>query len=284
MPAIEGGKFAINCIIVFSLLILIMYNHLNHIAHLNEQLTQKDNDLAQLRAANNTQVARINNLVTENADLRKNNAELIDQLRNIERKNEQLKVKLSKFKPHPHYKSYTQLVSKSRKQHRKRECKKIFDNVLELMSDISRANINVRLGSENVNFLWKRNQPNQGQGPDDEDTDDLNDTFDVEQSEIFDTDGQYVKPFLRSIIHVMDKHKISHEAYHETRMVTKGFMPPIHLIRKEKSHMSEEIDYIKHPTVCLFIKFYSRKSILINFPTISSTSIIFTQLELIQVR
>ena len=229
-----------------------MYNHVHHIAHLNQAITIKNQEIARLRASDTRHLVTINNLQTEVAEVRNQNRQLLDQLGVIERANEQLKTRLTKLKPKRHYKTYMALSSKGARQHRKREYKTIFDNVLEPMSDISGANINVKIGSENVNFLWKRPQPNQNQQSDDEDDNDL-DMFNVGTSDIFDDEGNFVKPFLRSIVHVMDKHKISHEAYHETRMVTKGFMPPIHLIRNEKKYMSEEIEYIKHPTVCIII-------------------------------
>ena len=221
-----------------------MFNPVNQIAHLNGQITVKNDEIRRLRASNHRHVVQINNLDTQLDQLRTNNNDLLQQIRLLERRNDQMKLQLREVQPAKHYKSYRQLASINGRQHRKREYRSIFDKVLETMSDISRANINVKLGDENVNFLWKRAQPNQAQGHDEVEM------FDAGQSEIFDEDGNYVKPFLRSIIYVMDKHKISHDAYHETRMVTKGFMPPIHLIRQEKSLMSEEIEYIKHPTVC----------------------------------
>ena len=47
----------------------------------------------------------------------------------------------------------------------------------------------------------------------------------------------------------MDKFQISHEAYHELRMVSKNQLPPVRKIATEKKLMSEEIPYMKHPTV-----------------------------------
>ena len=240
-----------------------MYNQINHVAHLNDQIAIKDHEIARLQTSDRRNLIRINNLETEIVGLRDNNRELLLQLETLERNNKQIKGRLKKLKPTAHYKSYTQLASKSGKHHRRREYKKIFDNVLEPMSDISRANINVRMGPENINFLWKRQDPTQNEETDDEDGN-LVEMFDVEQSNIFDPDGNYVKPFIRSIIYVMDKHKISQEAYHETRMVTKGFMPPIHLIRQERSKMSDEIEYIKHPTVCVISYVIINYALLIN--------------------
>ena len=239
-------------VIFVSVHITTMYNQLNHIAHLNDQITFKNNELAQLRASHTRRITEIDALNTDLEVVRNNNVELLNQINALERTNRQLKDRLRQLKPKQHYKSYTDLVSKSGRLHRRREYKTVFSNVLDLMSDISRANISVKLGTENVTFVWRRDAQNNVQGTVNDSEED-EDIFDVSQSDIFDQDGNYVKPFLRSIIYVMDKHKISHEAYHETRMVTKGFMPPIHVIKEEKCSMSEEIPYIKHPTVCIYI-------------------------------
>ena len=125
----------------------------------------------------------------------------------------------------------------------------LFDNLLSHMTDVSTAKLSVTLGDDKVDFLWSRNQANLARMPQQNSDDEENE---ISQADIFDNDGNYRKSYLRSIIYVMDKHKISHEAYHETRMVTNGYMPPIHIIKKQKKDMSEEIDYIKHPTVCNF--------------------------------
>ena len=75
------------------------------------------------------------------------------------------------------------------------------------------------------------------------------DYHDIEYSEFFDHDGKWLKRHVRRLIHVMDSFRISNEAYHEIRMVSKGQLPPIGTIRKEKKIMSHELPYIKHPKV-----------------------------------
>ena len=250
--------------IIIIIIVIDMFNQLNHIAHLNEQLTRKDNELARLRASRTRHLNQIDHLHTQVADFRNDNVDLVNQINTLERRNRDLKEKLTKFQPNHHYKPYSDLASTSGRQNRRKDYRRIFNNVLDTMTDISRANINVYLGGETFNFLWRKNQPDPVPGTDNDDSD--SEIFDVAHSDIFDPEGNYVKPFLRSIIYVMDKHKISHEAYHETRMVTKGFMPPIHIIKEEKSKMSEEIPYIKHPTVCSSkYNFDSFKSASLNY-------------------
>ena len=75
------------------------------------------------------------------------------------------------------------------------------------------------------------------------------DTDHADYSEFVDSEGNWRKRHIRSIINVMDKFRISHEAYHELKMVSKSQLPPIGKIAREKKIMSEELPYLKHPTV-----------------------------------
>ena len=78
---------------------------------------------------------------------------------------------------------------------------------------------------------------------------DEEDFSDIDYSSIFDSDGNWQKRHKRSIIHVMDSYRISHEAYHELRHAGKDHLPPLYQIRNEKILMSDEIPYIRHPSV-----------------------------------
>ena len=89
---------------------------------------------------------------------------------------------------------------------------------------------------------------------DDVDVDDFDDEPDPDPSEneIFDTDGNWNKKFLCQIITVMDKYKISHDAFHELRMVCLGYLPSINRIKSEKSKLSTEVKYTKDQSVSYF--------------------------------
>ena len=76
-----------------------------------------------------------------------------------------------------------------------------------------------------------------------------NDLPDTEYTQIYDAEGNWQKKHIRKLIHVLDSFRISHEGYHELRMVSKGHLPPIWRLMVEKKYMSEEIPYIKHPKV-----------------------------------
>ena len=96
-----------------------------------------------------------------------------------------------------------------------------------------------------------------------------NDNFtDLNYSEIYDSSANWQKSHIRRIIYVMDCFQISHEAYHELRMVSKGHLPPIGRLSKEKKVMSEEIPYHKHPKV----------NICHNFPIKSFTFVAYKYL------
>ena len=77
---------------------------------------------------------------------------------------------------------------------------------------------------------------------------------DIDYSDIYDSCGEWIKNHIRKLINVMDSFRISHEAYHELRMVSKGHLPPISRLAKEKKIMSQEIPHEKHPKVGIFLK------------------------------
>ena len=77
---------------------------------------------------------------------------------------------------------------------------------------------------------------------------------DINFSEIFDCDGNWKKGHIQSLIHVLDCFRISQEAYHELRMVSKGHLTLLCRLSLEKAKMSEEIPYEKVPNVRLPIR------------------------------
>ena len=223
--------------------------------NLNQTLIDKNREIDRLTVQYNREVHTKLTLQETVTRIERENRNLLSEIENLERKSKELQDEMSQFKPPIHYKSYSELHSKSGKQRRRRECRVIFQNLLRNASDITHANISVKLGSDDVNYIWGKEQLHAIRG--DNNVPNLQEFRDEEASDaesldgtIVDVDGNFRSSFLKSIIYVMDKHKISHEAYHEIRMLTKGCMPPLHIIKKAKSKMSEEIDYIKHPTVC----------------------------------
>ena len=227
--------------------------YIQQIANLHQLLNQKTQQINCLRASLHRQVEQKVRIQENLQSVQNDNTRLEGEVDFHRTQCDDLKREICKFKPSSHYKTYNNLQSKSGKLERKRECKKIFQNLLSHMTDVSTAKVTLTLGADKVDFVWSQNQLNvpRPQATSDDDDEEV----EISEKEIFDTDGNYRKSYLRSIIYVMDKHKISHEAYHETRMVTNGYMPPIHIIKREKKDMSEEIEYIKHPTVCKLLIF-----------------------------
>ena len=82
-----------------------------------------------------------------------------------------------------------------------------------------------------------------------EEMDDEDSFEDVNYSEIFDDEGNWRKTHIKRLIHVMDSFRISHQAYHELRMVSKGHLPSLGRITSQKKIMSEKIPYTLHPKV-----------------------------------
>ena len=76
---------------------------------------------------------------------------------------------------------------------------------------------------------------------------------DINHSQIYNSQGQWRIEHIRRLVHVLDNFRISHEAYHELRMVSKGHLPPLSKLAAQKKIMSDKIPYIKHPTVSLYI-------------------------------
>ena len=100
----------------------------------------------------------------------------------------------------------------------------------------------------------------------------LSTPFDLDA--IYNWDGTFLTTHKRGIIHVMDQYKISKEAYHELSMQSKGYLPPIGQIMKEKHLMSDSIPYEKHSSVrcteitdiCSYVMEYATVCILIQLP------------------
>ena len=78
---------------------------------------------------------------------------------------------------------------------------------------------------------------------------------DIDYSDIFDNEGSWNVWHVRQLVHVLDTFRISHEAYHELQMVSKGHLPPIWRLAVQKKLMSDQIPYIKHVSVRFFLLF-----------------------------
>ena len=59
----------------------------------------------------------------------------------------------------------------------------------------------------------------------------------------FDAQCKITEKHKRTIITAMDRHRISHKAYHAMRKAGKQNWPPLNMIKKEKKKMSKEITF-----------------------------------------
>ena len=167
-------------------------------------------------------------------------------------------------------KSFSQAKCDRTKRQRVSEYKDIlFTTINEKIPLCKRAQLTLWLDGKTVNYSWKSKdfkhagtgqiQPVNFQPRFDHSyassklidygSDDDDDLSDIDYSSIFHSEGNWQQKHKRSIIHVMDSYRISHEAYHELRHAGKGHFPPLYQIHLEKIVMSGEIPYIKHPTV-----------------------------------
>ena len=200
---------------------------------------------------------------------------------NLQEDFENLKTKLiflqtEDAKRQPRSKKQWQNINSDRTKCRRLACfKDLLRDTFRSMQVCHRAEVSFWLDTNRIHFSFspsdfnedsndpKRTNHQNAQWPSDhsyatEDRDFTdNDQFqDLDYSEIYDCSGQWKKEHLRKLIYVMDSFRISHEAYHELRLVSKGYLPPIGRLSKEKKLMSEEIPYEKHPKVSFLPIFF----------------------------
>ena len=152
----------------------------------------------------------------------------------------------------------------------------MFKALRAIVPDFNRAQVHLCVGGTSLIFKWSRNQCKPQQHQDKSETDhsyssqetppDQSDPSDTAAlSSIFDDNGGYIGAHKRKIVHVMDWFQISHEAYHELYMHSKGYLPPLGQLLKEKKCMSQCIPYHKHSQVCTCLKNWFLSKTLTKF-------------------
>ena len=53
----------------------------------------------------------------------------------------------------------------------------------------------------------------------------------------------HTKKEIRKALFVMDTHCVAHPAYHELHMLSKGFLPPLNLLKQQKDELKTKLDY-----------------------------------------
>ena len=170
-------------------------------------------------------------------------------------------------------KDWNEIRGERTKYRRLNDYKDIIFNALQQIDHCHRAEISIWLNTQRFHFCWypsdfqkASNVKNNIRDPCENVLHDHSYAFmkiadsedqeikDMDFSEIYDSVGNWKQIHIRRLIHVMDCFRISHDAYHEIRMVSEGHLPPIGRITAEKQVMSDEIPYVKHPTVRYYDK------------------------------
>ena len=193
---------------------------------------------------------------------------LEQSIKQLKERNSFLKYGPKKRKPRKH-KEWDKINSERTKRQRLGHVKELLLQTLKSVEVCHRAEISIWLEKNKIHFSFSPSDLNKTRNSDmvnngflqhmnsehsysksqtDMEIETLND---VEYSEIYQSSGEWQKCHIRRLIHVMDCFHISHEAYHELRMVSKGHLPPLSRLAKEEQKMSEIIPYEKYPKVSI---------------------------------
>ena len=187
-------------------------------------------------------------------------------------RNEELKIEIEQWKknqrhlkPVPTTKSWTDLGSDRAKYHRKMKYKELIGDSLKYITECKRAKLTITLGHEDVDLNWSEEEmkkyrgtnvptlnsldqaptsPDRGQSSDANDQgNEIDANAREDMNNVFDSKFKFTKRHKRKIITVLDRHRISHRAYHAIRKAANKNWPSLHNIKKEKRQMSKEIDF-----------------------------------------
>ena len=213
----------------------------NNNIQLRERLEKLRNDKVELIARKNDFQHRIDMLQTEICQL--------TQMR-------------KKFKPIKVNKIWHDLDCKRTKYKRKAKYKDVLDESLKCITECKRAKVTLTLGKEDVDINWTDQEMNQHRAhfgitlpatahpSPDLQTPDSNEGNSGESNrnktneyDVFDAQCNITEKHKRTIITAMDRHRISHKAYHAIRKAGKHNWPSLNMIKKEKKKMSKEIPF-----------------------------------------
>ena len=207
---------------------------------------------------------RCHRLLQENADICV--AKHLFQNRNEQLKAEveQLQKDQAHLKPVPVTKKWNQLGSDRAKYKRKLKYKELVGDSLKYITECKRAKLTLTLGDEDVDLKWSEEEmrrqrqiipteenqaPRRPPSPRPDISDDnleINENVPNEippGNDVFGTNFQFTQRHKRKIITVLDKHRVSHRAYHAIRKAANKNWPSLNIIKKEKRQMSQEIDF-----------------------------------------
>ena len=212
-------------------------------------------ELRQEIARNRILTRNTNNLRREVNQLQTENDDLQTERDNLNQNIAALNRNINRQKPRNHNKLWG-TVGNQTKRKRKADYHALFDETLQKIPECKKAKIELRLGSEDVNFKWSLFQMqqhrdrlrNQGLVIRDPIIQPLDETDNSDNEQENDARNKRKR---RGVVSLMDKFQLSQRGYHEIRYLLTKSAPPINQIRQERVIMSCEIPYIKHPDVSL---------------------------------
>ena len=244
------------------------------ISELQSQVNKLERD-AKIIKYNYEEEKQINrNLNDRIEQLRREKAQMIAQkydyqrrISDLDKEVKTLRKERSKFLPLKLKKSWHNLGSARAKYKRKMQYKDVLDNSMKCITECKRAKVILSIGNQDIDLKWSEEEmdrhrqnlgvnlpiENVGNDEDENSNEQSNDNIEHIQNEyqILDGDSKFTQRHKRTVITVMDRHRISHKAYHEIRKAGKSYWPSINVIKKEKKKMSTEIPFTTDETVRL---------------------------------
>ena len=161
--------------------------------------------------------------------------DLQDRIQNLQAEVESLTHQQRRFHPIRVQKAWKKLKNRA-KCKRKAQYRDTLDNSLKYITECKRAKITLTLGEEDIHFKWTEQQmsdhhhnfnvtlPEQCHSSSEKDSDENLDQniasnantkqHELSKYEVFDDDCKFTKRHKRTMITVMDNHRVSHKAYH----------------------------------------------------------------------
>ena len=229
------------------------------ILQLRQYLAEYRKKYAQLNRANNELNKRICSLEKEQD---------INRSKILAYESEKLKNTVTDSSKRRKRKSLTDLKDPKTKRKRLDEYRRqLVQLITDLFPDCERAQVTVSVAGKPINFNWNNSDfTNSDSCPSSQESADHNYSACRRQSaecetqssscfdlaKILNADGEYLTRHKRGIIHVLDTFRISKHAYHELVMQSRGHLPPVGQILKERQVMSDTVPYTKHPSVSCY--------------------------------
>ena len=223
------------------------------IENLREQVQNLTQERNQLRRLYDAEVVENEQLARIRQNLRTNYEACLNANNRLRNRIGQLKAQLAKHEPKNYRKKWEDLCVQTRRK-RKAEYHQVFDSALQTVPECKKARIHLSLGHDRIRFEWS--------------TDDMANCRDAmrqkgisvpdpppvesedESDETDTTDTRSPQTIKEEIIHMMDRYRISQDAYHELQQTLKKLpLTPMHRLKVQKKKMSEEIPFEKYPDV-----------------------------------